>query len=110
MNFKEVIKELQKQGIELENFAFGDFGTTLEIEGKKQYDTNVVPNIGTFVEVEQVGGEGSGDHWHSVKYIKELDMYIKVTGYYASYDGTSFNGWEDAEEVKPQEKTITVYE
>ena len=61
-------------------------------------------------EVDQYGGEGQGDDWWSVKYFPEHDVYIKVSGFYASYDGTSFNGWDDCSEVRPIQKTITVYE
>lgn len=64
-----------------------------------------------WTEVEQVGGEGEGDHWHSVKYFPDHDIYIKVTGFYQSYDGTEFyDGWDCCKEVRPQEKTITVYQ
>lgn len=65
--------------------------------------------IGEWEEVDQYGGEGQGDTWYSVKYFKDHDVYIKTTGFYSSYNGTDFyNGY--GEEVKPQKKTITVYE
>lgn len=65
--------------------------------------------IGEWEEVEQVGGEGEGDTWYSVKYFKDHDVYIKTTGFYSSYEGTEFyDGY--GEEVRPKEKTITVYE
>lgn len=62
-------------------------------------------------EIDQYGGEGQGDTWWSVKYFPEHDVYIKVNGYYQSYNGTEFyNGWNSCSEVKPKEKVITVYE
>ena len=62
-------------------------------------------------EVDQYGGEGQGDTWYSIKYFPEHDVYIRVNGWYQSYNGTEFyNGWECCEEVKPKQKTITVYE
>lgn len=62
-------------------------------------------------EVEQYGGEGQGDTWYSVKYFKDHDVYIKVNGWYQSYNGTEFHsGWDSCKEVKPSQKTITVYE
>jgi len=65
--------------------------------------------LGEVVEVEQFGGEGMGDDWYSVKYFKGHDVYIKVSGSYTSYSGTDFyEGF--GVEVRPQEKTITVYE
>jgi hypothetical protein len=63
-------------------------------------------------EVEQHGGEGKGSSWWSVKYFPKEDIYIKVKGYYESYNGTDFYGGYDdtCSEVKPEEKTIIVYE
>jgi hypothetical protein len=61
-------------------------------------------------EIEQQGGEDEGSNWYSIKYFKDHDIYIKVSGWYQSHHGTDFNGWEDCREVKPQQKTITVYE
>ena len=66
--------------------------------------------IPTWKEIDQYGGEGNGKTWYSVKYFPSLDMYIRVDGYYQSYSGTSFDGWESCKQVKPTEKTITVYE
>jgi len=63
-----------------------------------------------FVGIEQVGGEGEGEHWHKVFHFPAHDVYLKVTGYYASYDGTTFHGWQDVAVVRPEQKTITVYE
>jgi len=65
-----------------------------------------------WVEVYQQGGEGEGDYWESVKYFPDDNVYIKVKGYYSSYEGIEFDGkYEDCcSEVKPVEKTITVYE
>lgn len=66
--------------------------------------------LGKMVEVDSYGGEGRGDTWYSVKHFVDHDVYIRVNGYYTSYDGTSFDrGWECCSEVKPVEKTITVY-
>lgn len=62
-------------------------------------------------EVEQYGGEDQGSTWYSVKYFPDHDVYIRVDGYYSSYNGTDFNGWDgDCKEVRPKQKTITVYE
>ena len=66
--------------------------------------------VGAWSEIAQQGGEGEGENWYSVKYFPDHDVYLKVSGHYYSYDGTHFDGWESVKEVKPQEKTITVYE
>ena len=56
--------------------------------------------------VEDFGGEGLGDHAHVV--IRVDDKLFKIDGYYSSYDGTDWD--TEWYEVKPAEKTITVYE
>ena len=92
----DILKEKCEDGVS--QFAYGDF------------DQEEI-GLGEIKEVEQHGGEGEGSNWYSVKHFIEHDLYIKVSGWYSSYHGTDFNGWEDScEEVKPQEKTITVYE
>lgn len=68
-------------------------------------------NLPEWKEAAQEGGCDRGSNWYSIKYFPELDLYIKVSGWYQSHYGTDFNDWEDAcKEVRPQEKTITVYE
>ena len=53
-------------------------------------------NIPEWIEVEQYGGEGQGDTWYSVKHFPSLDIYLKVDGYYQSYNGTNFNGIDNS--------------
>lgn len=78
------------------------------ISSQEWLEQNALP---TWKEIDQVGGEDEGSHWHSVKYFKDHDVYIKVTGWYSSYNGTDFESWDEAcSEVRPQQKTITVYE
>lgn len=56
-------------------------------------------------EVEQVGGEDEGSHYHVVfKCTKGSEsFYLYCLGYYSSWDGTE---WESAYEVTPYEKTV----
>lgn len=93
---KQIIEKL-KEIIDVSEFAYND------------YDVDKL-GLGKIEEVEQYGGEGQGDTWYSVKYFPDHDVYLKVNGWYQSYSGTDFNGWEDVDVVKPQQKTITVYE
>lgn len=65
--------------------------------------------LGEIEEVDNYGGEGQGDTWYTVRYFKDHDVYIKTNGFYSSYNGTDFD-YGFGEEVKPVEKTITVYE
>jgi hypothetical protein len=70
-------------------------------------DAGTIEGLGRVEFVEQVGGgEGEGEHVHLV--LRVGDRYFKKEGYYASYDGTTWDG--DFREVKPAEKTIMVYE
>ena len=98
MNFEEIITELKKQEISVEDFAYGNRNVTYDV-------------IGECEEIDSYGGEGEGSDWWRIKFFPEHKVYIKVFGYYSSYNGTDFEGWDDStKEVVPQQKTITVYE
>ncbi|WP_040828953.1 hypothetical protein [Nocardia jiangxiensis] len=61
--------------------------------------------------VESVGGMDEGSHRHLVFEVEFSDYrvrYYKKSGYYSSYDGTSWDG--DLHEVKPVKQNITRYE
>lgn len=67
--------------------------------------------LGECVEVQQHGGEGEGERWYVVYHFVEHDVYVRVDGWYQSYEGTDFyDGWDCCKEVRPKEKVITVYE
>ncbi len=99
LTFTEVIQILQDAGIGIYDFAHNDF------DHEQFADT-----LGPINEIDSVGGEGQGEHWHVVYELPDHDLLIKVTGFYSSYDGANFDGWSDAREVIKQTKTITVYE
>lgn len=65
---------------------------------------------GEETEVEKVDGkpsaEGGGEHVYII--LKAGDQFFEKTGYYASHYGTDWDG--DVTEVRPVEKTMTVYE
>lgn len=106
LTFSQIIEHVQKYYDSVYEFA-DDSGNDFTKTGK-DYDCH---GLGVMNEVEQVGGEGKGDTWYSVKYFQDHDVYIKVSGWYQSYSGTDFGDWDEAcKEVRPQEKTITVYE
>lgn len=95
MTAQQIIEAIKNADISVDEFAYGDFETP---EG-----------VGEWKEVSQYGGEGQGEDWYSVKHFEDHDVYIKTDGYYSSYNGTDFdNGY--GEEVRPVQKTITVYE
>lgn len=96
---KEEFKEWEQQA--------NKYPSKYDIAKKEWKKKNNLPD---WEEVEQYGGEGQGDTWYSIKYFPEHNVYLRVNGWHQSYNGTDFNGWEDCVEVKPQQKTITIYE
>lgn len=92
----EIIAIIENAGISVHEFAHCD------------YDDELKPLLGEIIEVEQHGGEEQGSDWYSVKHFPKHGVYIKTSGYYSSYNGTDFDDGY-GEEVKPTEKTITVY-
>jgi hypothetical protein len=116
---KEILDVISKNYSE-ENFAYGEWceleGASEKIPGwdqlgwKEKYSAALnFLNLGEIESIERVGGEGEGDHWHQVWYFKYHDVYIKIVGHYQSYHGAEFyDGY--GTEVKPVQKTITVFE
>lgn len=96
-SFSEILEKIKSVCGSVYEFAHED------------YDPNDF-GLGPCTEVKQYGGEGKGDKWYSIKYFKDHDVYIRVDGYYQSYNGAEFEGWKSCKEVKPEEKLITVYE
>ena len=95
MTAKEILEVVESK-MSIETFAYDYFD-------KKEL------GLGEVVEIQQYGGESYGDHWESVKHFKDHDVYIRTVGFYSSYNGTEFyDGY--GKEVKPKEKTITIYE
>lgn len=58
------------------------------------------------IKIEDFGGEGRGDDYWVV--IQVGEQYFQMSGYYTSHSGGDFDG--GLEEVRPVQKTITVYE
>lgn len=65
--------------------------------------------LGQMIEVHQEGGSGRGEIWYSVKYFPSHDVYIKIEGWYSSYEGTNFD-YGYGSEVFPRKKEIIVYD
>lgn len=105
MNYNEILEKLMDM-MSVSEFAYHDFS------GKSTGRGGIyLEGIGECKEIDQYGGEDKGSDWWSVKYFPDHDVYMKVEGYYTSYDGADFEGgWHSAcSEVKPKEKTIVVY-
>lgn len=98
LTYEQILEVLKEKIKDVSAFAYGDYNQA-EL------------GLGEIEEIEQAGGEGEGEHWHSVKYFKDYDVYIRVDGYYTSYNGTDFyEEWNSCSNVRPVQKTITVYE
>lgn len=95
---EQLISKLRECEVSEGNFAYED------------YDEDKL-DFGKITEIEQIGGEEEGSNWFSIKYFEKTKQYFKISGYYQSYSGTDFEGYESClKEVFPKEKTITVYE
>lgn len=100
MDYKEIVEILKNNLDGVEDFAFSDFN----------------PNELGLGEVKSIpegsqGGEGRGEHWVRVFNFINHNIFISVTGFYTSYDGTDFSdGWDSLKEVIPVTKTVVVYE
>lgn len=84
--------------------GYTDSGSWYELE-----DAETIILRGETVAVThpaQFGGEGQGDDIWFV--IGIGDQFFRKSGYYASHYGTDWDG--AFEEVRPVEKTVTVYE
>lgn len=96
MNFQEILNKLDEAEVDKNSFIHGEV------------DFNEL-GLGETKEVDSYGGEGQGETYYTVVYFVDHDVYIKLSGFYTSYDGVSTDGYE-YEEVKPIQKTITIYE
>lgn len=64
--------------------------------------------FGKVKTVDEYGGEGMGEKYYHVYHFVDHDVYIRIDGYYQSYNGAEF---ENAPyEVKPVERTVIFYE
>lgn len=102
-NFKKQLKMEKLTGKEilelLTNISWEDLG----------YDNVDWENL-LFGKVEvtaQYGGEGKGEEYYKVYHFVDHDVYIRIDGFYQSYNGAEFH--EAPYEVKPIQKTIIVY-
>jgi len=75
---------------------------------KKEYFESL--GVGEYEVVDEYGGEGCGDIWYVVFYFKEHNVYMKIYGFYSSYNGVTFGSWDSAtSEVTPIQVTKTEY-
>lgn len=109
MNRKEAFKKLAEV---IENHGSDDY----ENLGSQFMYEDISENIFEGIEHEELfkgmiqerqhGGEGQGEDYYVVWYFPKVDVYIKFYGYYQSYDGSEYEGFEH---VEPEEVLITIY-
>ena len=125
LTFNEIMDKLKTVYSSVDEFAYGYTEDAIipddfePLQGERSYVTLRERaekywshiGIGEYKQIEQYGGEGEGETWYVVYHFVEHDVYIRVDGFYQSYNGTEFyDGWDCCREVRPKEKTITVYE
>lgn len=70
--------------------------------------------LGKWKEIYISGGSDKGTDWVRVFYFEDHDVYLRVSGYYSSYEGVEFNdpSWDTNEikEVRPKEVIRVIYE
>jgi hypothetical protein len=71
-----------------------------EIESIKVEDFGPIKQVDT-------SGKHENENWWGIFHFEKHDVYIRISGYYTSYDG--LNADHIGPEVFPKEKTITVY-
>lgn len=94
MIYSEILEEIKKEYSDIQKYGFS---------------SGYVSSLGE-VEISDTS-KGSGDKdWYVVFYYKEHDVYVKVSAYYESYYGVSFDeDWEGISEVRPSQKVVTIY-
>jgi hypothetical protein len=76
-------------------------------ENEKEIASRYVDMHYEIKEITQVGGEGEGSDYYYVYHFPTVDMYVRFQGSYQSYHGADYS---HCFEIRPQQKTITVYE
>lgn len=85
------------------------FSSPGELEYLNPIDSNSTEykSLGTMKIIDSYGGEGCGsDYWFIVLF-EDHDVFLKVTGFYQSYNGVEFDNY--GKEVKPSQEVVTVY-
>ena len=90
--------------LDIENMpSFLDGYKDIEIEKWNESQAK----LGTYKRVHKDRIGDDKDITETVYYFVDHDCFIKFTGWYSSYEGTTYEDWA---EVIPVEKTITIYE
>jgi len=102
MTYEEIKEKLQEKfGDDIYNCV-----DALECGGDEMEEI-----FGEYKEVDNYGGEGKGNTYYSIFYFPQHDVYLRIDGFYSSYEGVTYeDGWDSIRQVKPVQKTVTDYE
>lgn len=106
MNAKEVIEKIECVLDDLDLSMSQFFGEDYSNADREALSKE----LGDFEQVEYGrGATGDHDSYDVVYHFKDHNIWLEANGYYSSWEGTD---WSSAElyEVKPVQKTITVYQ
>lgn len=116
MNFQEIVDALQKHYIDYEDEEeANEKGEREYAEGFNQFaevdEDGSLPETGSWKEVDSHGGSDQGSDWWSVRYFADHDIYIRIHGWYSSYEGFTFEKeWSgDLKQVYPYQETVTKF-
>lgn len=102
----------EESDIDINLDSDNELDTQIEIILKSNSDNKIQQvfqtlGLGEFEVLDSYGGEGKGDDYWLVFYLKQHNIYIKLDGYYQSYDGGYYTSMY---EVKPKQVMMTIYE
>lgn len=106
-NVNDIGVEASSVDSEVWNEFYESLHTKAHTETYDWAKTAVLPSGPAYIVEDVGGGEGDGEERYVV--FQVADQFFQVDGYYASWDGTT---WEDTTpyEVKPKEVTVIQYE
>jgi len=101
--YSEIIEVLDEHCGNIYDFVHEDF----------EYKT-VQDLVGDWKEIWVSGGCDKGSDWVTVYHFQDHDVYIKISGYYTSYNGVEFNSrsWtgSDVKKIKQKEVIKVIYQ
>ena len=109
MTAQEIIEKLKELNITTGERFVGNMEGYSFIDDFEPLDESAMDAIfGNIKEVHSQGDtEGGGEYSEKVYYFHDHDVYLAVTGYYYSYDGTHWN--KEILQVFPKKKEIIEY-
>lgn len=90
----------------------GDWQATSKLKTSRRnkwLNENTV--LGACIEMDSGGGPDAGSGWWKVYHFPKHEVYMKIDGYYQSYEGLEiYESWDACFEVLPKQVMTTIYE